>query len=498
MGSRPRGTLKNHTGFNCFVIHFFLNFFLLKINLFFFKERKLLNPSVEPEHWLEHVINNHNTSNSNAVHIPHKMNGEDYKVFSLFDDQQVILATILKTLHDWVTMEDKTKFKPLRLILNGSGGTGKSVLINTLVTVMRKMFDNDKVVHITAPTGAAAFNVNGETIHRLMEINPSDPDYIPGTMSSGTKQRLLDKLRTTLALIIDERSLLGSNLFGNTELKFKETIFGGLLSELDWGGLPILILVGDDYQLPPVKKEGGLEVLLNNTKEGNRSKSTIHGKRKMKQCAEFVMELHRSRRLKEGREQDRQLINRIRLAYDIPGINDEEKERLVSNDVKKLLSLHLSAIATRHGDEVCKQIEEKSIYLYYRNEPRIKKNTECLANCCSPQNPVAFCPVFAFGKHGKAVRGHFKEEAPENVLLCVGSRVSLENRNFFPSWGLHNGACGTVQEIVFGKGTNPNNKQLPQYIVIDFPQYCGPIWDVDHPTVSSFFFLSFFFFRNFH
>jgi hypothetical protein len=420
---------------------------------------------------------------SNEVHIPLKINGEKYMVCDLFDDQKVILATVLKTLHDWINLKDKTKFKPLRMILNGSGGTGKSVLINTLVTVLRRIFNNDDVVHITAPTGAAAFNVNGETIHRLLEINPSDPDYIPGTMPSGMKQRLLDKLRTTLALIIDERSLLGSNLFGNAELKLKETIFGGLLPEMDWGGLPILILVGDDYQLPPVQKEGGLEVLLNNTKEGNRSKVTMHGKRKMKDCAEFVMELHRSRRLGNDREKDRQLLNRIRLAYDIPSIHEEEMEQLVSSDVRKLLSLRLSEIATQHGKDICKQIEDKSVYLYYRNEPRIKKNIECLANCCSADNPVAFCPVFTFGKHGKAVRRHFKNDAPENVLLCVGSKVSLENRNFFPSWGLHNGACGTVEEIIFRKGTNPNQKQLPQYIVVNFPQYCGPAWDPDHPTV---------------
>jgi hypothetical protein len=452
------------------------------------QQRNLKNPSVAPEDWLEYTINNHKTNNSDKIHIPHKMNGSEYMICNLFDDQKVILATVLKTLHDWITLEDKTKFKPLRMILNGGGGTGKSVFINTLVTVMRKIFDNDGVVHITAPTGAAAFNVNGETIHRLLEINPADPDYIPGTMSSGMKERLLDKLRTTLALIIDERSLLGSNLFGNAELKLKETIFSGLLPEMDWGGLPILILVGDDYQLPPVQKEGGLEVLLNNTREGNRSKVTIHGKRKMKDCAEFVMELHCSRRLGQDREKDRQLLNRIRLAYDIPGIPEQEMEDLISRDVKKLLSLSLSQVAARHGKDICKQIQDKSVYLYYRNEPRIKKNTECLADCCSAENPVAFCPVFTFGKNGKAIRGHFKNNAPENVLLCVGSKVSIENRNFFPSWGLHNGACGTVEEIVFRRGTNPNQKkQLPQYIVVDLPQYCGPVWDTDHPTVCLYF-----------
>lgn len=232
------------------------------------------------------------------------MDGSEYECDQLYKDQKTIFATIMKYLHDWVTLKDKTKFKPLRMILNGSAGTGKSVLINTLVTVMRRIFNDNQVVHITAPTGAAAFNVNGETIHHFLEIKPNDPDYVPGTMSAEMKQRLLDKLNHCVALIIDERSLLASNVFGNAEQKMKETIFGGLLPDIKWGGLPILILVGDDYQLPPVKKEGGLEVLLPNTKETRYSKATINGKIQMKSCAQFVMELKRSRRLKDNSDKD--------------------------------------------------------------------------------------------------------------------------------------------------------------------------------------------------
>lgn len=391
----------------------------------------------------------------------------------------------MKTLYDWVMLKDKTKFKPLRMILNGSGGTGKSVLINTLVTAMRKMFNNSGVVHITAPTGAAAFNVNGETVHHFLEIKPSDPDYVPGTMSEDMKQRLLDKLRCCIALIIDERSLLASNLLGNAEQKMKETIFGGLLPDIDWGGLPILILVGDDYQLPPVKNEGGLEVLLPNTRETRYSKATINGKIQMKQCAQFVMELKQSRRLQEKREKDKQLLHRFRLCYDLPNVPEDKLENMMTADVQKLLSLRLTEIQLRHGSKVVQEIEKKSIYLYYRNEPRIKKNIECLADCCSQLNPVAFCRIQSTGKHGKAVAIHFRNESPETAMLCVGAKVCLEGRNFAPSWGLHNGACGTVQEIVFQKGNSPNDKHLPDYVIVDFPQYCGPAWDIDHPTVSN-------------
>jgi predicted GTPase len=48
------------------------------------------------------------------------------------------------------------------MTIMGAAGTGKSVLINTLVTVLRVMFDDNDVVHVAAPTGTAAFNVGGE------------------------------------------------------------------------------------------------------------------------------------------------------------------------------------------------------------------------------------------------------------------------------------------------------------------------------------------------
>ena len=40
-------------------------------------------------------------------------------------------------------MAQKKKFKPLRMTIMGCGGTGKSVLINTLVTCIRKIFDDN-------------------------------------------------------------------------------------------------------------------------------------------------------------------------------------------------------------------------------------------------------------------------------------------------------------------------------------------------------------------
>ena len=103
-----------------------------------------------------------------------------------------------------------------------------------------------------------------------------------------------------------------------------------------------------------------------------------------------------------------------------------------------------------------------------------------------PTNPVAICRTKSDGVHnGKAISSHFKDsKIPSSALLSIGTKVALENRNFCPQWGLHNGAVGTIEEIVFKEGESPNMGHRPQYVVVNFPQYQGPAWDTDNPNVS--------------
>ena len=62
--------------------------------------------------------------------------------------------------------------------VQGVAGSGKSTLVHILVNLLRSMFGTNKCVHVTAPTGAAAYNIGGETLHRTAGIkvnNENDP-----------------------------------------------------------------------------------------------------------------------------------------------------------------------------------------------------------------------------------------------------------------------------------------------------------------------------------
>ena len=61
-------------------------------------------------------------------------------------------------------------FEPLHLTVGGKGGSGKTTLIRTLLTYVRKMFDNNKTAMLAAPTGASSYVGGGLTMHRLFSL----------------------------------------------------------------------------------------------------------------------------------------------------------------------------------------------------------------------------------------------------------------------------------------------------------------------------------------
>ena len=56
----------------------------------------------------------------------------------------------------------------MRIFISGLGGTGQSYVIEILVLWNKIIRDKDTAV--TAPTGIAAYNIQGLTVHRLLQL----------------------------------------------------------------------------------------------------------------------------------------------------------------------------------------------------------------------------------------------------------------------------------------------------------------------------------------
>lgn len=132
------------------------------------------------------------------------------------------------------------------LFLTGEAGTGKSTLLN----YFRKT--TQKNVVVLAPTGVAALNVEGQTIHSFcgfyIDITASKvKKLMPGT----PKFKLLQKLNT---IIIDEISMVRADLLDCVD-KFLR--LNGPAKGEPFGGIQ-MVFIGDLYQLPPVEKDFGI------------------------------------------------------------------------------------------------------------------------------------------------------------------------------------------------------------------------------------------------
>jgi ATP-dependent DNA helicase PIF1 len=136
------------------------------------------------------------------------------------------------------------------VFLTGQAGTGKSWLLREAITMAPFNVD------VTAPTGVAALNVDGQTVHRWSgmllgpAIGQTDESYMRWleyqpypSIRSGWK-----RVKACKCLVIDEISMMCGRQF-----QFLEWMFRYLRKDpRPWGGVQ-LIVTGDFLQLPPVR-----------------------------------------------------------------------------------------------------------------------------------------------------------------------------------------------------------------------------------------------------
>ena len=192
-------------------------------------------------------------ASSKQLVIPKQKNGKNYSVRNS-EEQSEIVYTAVDTIIKF--LNNDPSYKPMRATVMGCGGTGKSFIINTIIAMVRKLTDSNDTVQVAAPSGAAAFNVQGSTIHRLLTITPNR-EHIE--LGDAAREKLKRQLEHLLILIIDERSMINSKVLAAAERNTRHCIYNGQNSTELWGGLPVVILFGDDYQLMPIASEGAIQ-----------------------------------------------------------------------------------------------------------------------------------------------------------------------------------------------------------------------------------------------
>lgn len=103
------------------------------------------------------------------------------------------------------------------LLVLSSAGCGKSFLVKTIQEYQQENFKH-KHMYITATTGVAAYNISGMTIHSFIGIGTGEQDISFLVKRVFRNKSIVERLKTTDILVIDEISMLSAALFEKINL----------------------------------------------------------------------------------------------------------------------------------------------------------------------------------------------------------------------------------------------------------------------------------------
>lgn len=295
--------------------------------------------------------------------------------------------------HAFKLMEDTQQ----TLFITGKAGTGKSTLLDYFCQT------TEKNVVVLAPTGVAALNVKGQTVHRFFNF------YIDVTPEKIRQKDVLPRdpklYKTLKTLIIDEVSMLRADLLDCIDAFLR---LYGPVPMTPFGGVQ-MVFVGDLYQLPPVVGKHEKEIF--HTLYGTPYFFSAH-------CLEDipfeVIELETV-----YRQRDKPfvtLLNKIR--------NNTVDEQ----DLTTLNQRYSPAFKEAHDDQF-------TIHLTTTNQKAEETNEACLEALKTPLQ-----------SHQAMIKGDFgKEYFPTAVDLHykIGAQVMMLNNDAKKRWV--NGSLGRIE-----------------------------------------------------
>lgn len=133
------------------------------------------------------------------------------------------------------------------VLLTGKPGAGKSYLTNKYIDWL--LDNTSTTIEVCASTGIAALNIKGKTLHSFLGIRNDEvtDDDIKDIIENQYSQQ---RIRATDVLIIDEVSMVSATLLDLADIICRHI----RKDPRPFGGMRVIV-VGDFFQLPPVKGE---------------------------------------------------------------------------------------------------------------------------------------------------------------------------------------------------------------------------------------------------
>ena len=351
---------------------------------------------------------------------------------------QRLAFNIVAMHHD--ALNSETPNEPLRMIITGTAGSGKSFLINALMTILR-----DKC-KLTGTTGIAGYNIRGCTLHSALQLpvcNHNNSD-----LQRQALQRLQLRFTGKHYLITDEMSMLGQRTLAWVDKRLRQAT--GKLNE-PLGGIS-MILLGDFAQLPPV---GDKPIYAT-------SPSSILGQHgySIYTLFETVVMLRQN----------------IRQAGNNP-------EAEVFREI--LMRMRNGQSTQCDWQKLCERTPQHINMDNFKDAPRLFFDKASVANynydkLSNLANPVARISAVHSGRNAKAATSDDAGGLDAVIFLARGAAVML-TCNLWQEVGLCNGASGVVHDLIFHPERPP--PCLPIAALVDFQHYTGPPFLHTHPQI---------------
>ena len=157
--------------------------------------------------------------------------------YQMTDEAAAIMAAI----------DDETDLRPMFVF--GKAGTGKTALVKHYVE------NTERNVAVAAPTGVAALNIGGETLHRLLRLPIGVLDaFVTHSLPRDHAVHELD------VMIVDEVSMVRADIVDSIDRMLRTNSGKKGAQDLPFGGIQ-MVFVGDLAQLPPVVTDRDQEAL---------------------------------------------------------------------------------------------------------------------------------------------------------------------------------------------------------------------------------------------
>ena len=332
---------------------------------------------------------------------------------------------------------------PLRLIIYGISGTGKTYVIKALSNLLGRR------CLLTATTGMAAQLTNAKTIHSVAALPISNVPSDENELSGQRLRALQDAFEGVKYVVIDEMSMMGQRTFGYVDLRLRQAT--GELNEF-FGGLSI-ILVGDFGQLPPV---GDAPMYV----QPNTSSLRQRGYVAYRQFTDVVV-------LERVQRQVGDSASQCRWRDVLWKVRNGEAGRA-----------EWELLKTRAPQRVDLDASWNEAPRLWFNRKKVNEYNMTKLRALG-QRVVKIEASHTGGSMARTASEDVAHGLPTVLYLAVGAEVFL-TWNLWADARLVNGSRGVVKDFVFHDDHPPPS--LPLAIIVDFPYYEGAFFLKEHPT----------------